>query len=284
MGQMVAQVESSTVLLGGMRAPAVSDGCHPNEARPYPSIPARPTRTRRASLLAELGRRGVFYVVMKALTTRLTLLIWRPKVQGRENIPARGPVILASNHSSFVDSLIIPMVAPRRVAFIAKAEYFETKGIKGWLSKAFFTGIGAIPVRRNDHRAAMDSLDQSLAVINSGGAFVIYPEGTRSLDGRLYRGRVGIGWLALKSGAPIVPVAVQGTRQVLPVGAKIPKIVPVSVTFGEPIYPQKLDLPGEPVAENARARRAVTDAIIVEIQKLSGQEYAGVYNERPAEL
>lgn len=226
----------------------------------------------------------MFYVVVKALTTRLTLLIWRPKVVGRQNIPARGPVILASNHSSFVDSLIIPMVAPRRVAFIAKAEYFETKGIKGRMMKFFFTAVGAIPVRRGDHRAAMDSLDQALSVITSGGAFVIYPEGTRSLDGRLYRGRVGIGWLALKSGAPIVPVAVKGTREVLPVGAKIPKIVPVSVTFGEPIDALKLDLPGEPAAENARARRAVTDAVIEEIQKLSGQEYAGVYNERPAEL
>lgn len=284
MGQMVAQVQSSTALLSPTRAPAVSDGCHPNEARPYPSIPARSTKARKASLLAELGRRGVFYVVVKALTTRLTLLIWRPKVVGRENIPTRGPVILASNHFSFVDSLLIPMVSPRRVCFIAKAEYFETKGFKGRLMKAFFTAIGAIPVRRGDHRAAMDSLDQSLAVINSGGAFVIYPEGTRSLDGRLYRGRVGLGWLALKSGAPIVPVAVTGTREVLPVGAKLPRIVPVTVTFGEPIDPLKLDLPGEPTAENSRARRAVTDAIIEEIQRLSGQEYAGVYNERPAEL
>ena len=149
----------------------------------------------------------MFYVVLKALTTRLTLLIWRPKVEGRENIPSHGPVILASNHLSFVDSLLIPMIAPRRVAFIAKAEYFETKGVKGRMMKAFFTAIGAIPVRRGDHRAAMDSLDQSLAVINSGGAFVIYPEGTRSLDGRLYRAKVGVGWLALKSGAPIVPMA-----------------------------------------------------------------------------
>jgi len=226
----------------------------------------------------------VFYVLVKGLTTRLTLLIWRPKVVGKQNIPARGPVILASNHSSFVDSLLIPMVAPRRVAFIAKSEYFETKGVKGRMMKFFFTAIGAIPVRRGDHRAAMDSLDQSLSVINSGGAFVIYPEGTRSLDGRLYRGRVGIGWLALKSGAPIVPVAVKGTREVLPVGAKLPKIVPVSVIFGEPIDALKLDLPGEPSADNSRARRAVTDAVIEEIQKLSGQEYAGVYNERPAEL
>ncbi len=226
----------------------------------------------------------MFYVVLKSLITRLSLMIWRPKVEGRENIPARGPVILASNHLSFVDSMIIPMVAPRRVVFIAKAEYFESRGVKGLLMKAFFTAIGAIPVRRGDHRAAKDSLDQSLSVINSGGAFVIYPEGTRSLDGRLYRGKVGVGWLALKSGAPIVPVSVEGTERVLPVGAKLPKIVPVRVRFGEPFDASKVEFPGEAVAENSRARRAVTDAVIVEIQKLSGQEYAGVYNERPAEL
>jgi 1-acyl-sn-glycerol-3-phosphate acyltransferase len=226
----------------------------------------------------------VFYVLMKALTTRLTLLIWRPRIEGRENIPMHGPVILAANHLSFVDSMIIPMVAPRRVTFIAKAEYFETRGVKGRLMRAFFTAIGAIPVRRGDHRAAMDSLDQSLSVINSGGVFMIYPEGTRSRDGRLYRARVGIGWLALKSGAPIVPVGVRGTERVLPVGSKLPKVVPVSVIFGEPIDPLKLDLPGEPSAENSRARRAVADAVTEEIQKLSGQEYAGVYNERPAEL
>jgi 1-acyl-sn-glycerol-3-phosphate acyltransferase len=226
----------------------------------------------------------VFYVVLKALVTRLSLLIWRPKVVGRENIPARGPVILASNHLSFVDSMLIPMVAPRRVVFIAKAEYFETRGFKGRLMKSFFAAIGAIPVRRGDHRAAKDSLDQSLAVINSGGAFVIYPEGTRSLDGRLYRAKVGVGWLALKSGAPIVPVGVQGTQKVLPVGSKIPKVVPVTVTFGQPIDASKLEFPGEAVAENSRARRAVADAVIVEIQKLSGQDYAGIYNERPAEL
>ena len=226
----------------------------------------------------------MFYVVLKALTTRLSLLIWRPKVEGRDNIPTRGPVILASNHLSFVDSMLIPMVAPRRVAFIAKAEYFEGKGLKGRFMKAFFTAIGAVPVRRGDHRAAKESLDQSLAVINSGCAFVIYPEGTRSLDGRLYRAKVGVGWLALKSGAPIVPVGVHGTQQVLPVGSKIPKVVPVTVRFGQPIYAAKLEFPGEPVAENSRARRVVADAVQVEIQKLSGQEYAGVYNERPVEL
>jgi 1-acyl-sn-glycerol-3-phosphate acyltransferase len=226
----------------------------------------------------------VFYAVLKAMVTRISLLIWRPKVIGRENIPEHGGVILASNHLSFVDSLLIPIVAPRPVSFLAKSEYFETKGVKGRLMKGFFTSIGAIPVRRGDHRAAKDSLDVSLAVIEGGNAFAIYPEGTRSLDGRLYRARVGVGWLALKSGAPIIPVGLVGTRDMLPKGAKVPRFVPVTVRFGEPIDVAKLDIPGEVSADNARARRIVADAVVAEIQKLTGQEYAGVYNERPAEV
>jgi 1-acyl-sn-glycerol-3-phosphate acyltransferase len=225
----------------------------------------------------------LFYVVLKTLLTRVTLMLWRPRVEGREHIPEHGPVIIAANHLSFIDSMLIPMVATRRVAFIAKAEYFEGKGLKGRMMRAFFTAIGAVPVRRGDHRAAQESLDQSLAVIESGVAFAIYPEGTRSRDGRLYRGRVGVGWLALKSGAPIVPVGLVGTEHVLPVGARLPRIVPVTVRFGEPIDPAKLEFVGPAVAENARARRVVTDRVIEEIALLSGQEFAGVYNERPAE-
>jgi 1-acyl-sn-glycerol-3-phosphate acyltransferase len=226
----------------------------------------------------------VFYVVLKILVTRVSLVIWRPRVEGRENIPTRGPVILASNHLSFVDSMLIPMVAPRRVSFLAKAEYFETTGAKGRMMKAFFTAIGAIAVRRGEHRAAQDSLNQALAVITSGSAFAIYPEGTRSLDGRLYRGKVGVGWLALKSGAPIVPVGIIGTQQLLPVGAKFPRLVKVTVRFGEPIDASKLEFSGEEVAENPKARRAVADEVVAQIQKLTGQEYAGIYNERPAEV
>jgi 1-acyl-sn-glycerol-3-phosphate acyltransferase len=225
----------------------------------------------------------VFYAVLKVLVTRVSLLIYRPIVEGRENIPKYGPVILASNHLSFADSIIIPLVAPRQVAFIAKAEYFETPGFKGGLMKAFFTAIGAVPVRRGDHRAAQEALDTSLAVIESGVAFGIYPEGTRSLDGRLYRGKVGVGWLALNSGAPIVPVGVIDTEKLLPLGRKIPRLVRVTVRFGTPIDAARVGFPGEPVATNARARRAVADAVVTEIQKLSGQEYAGVYNERPSE-
>lgn len=225
----------------------------------------------------------MIYAVLKMLVTQLSLVVYRPHVEGRENIPTTGPVILASNHLSFIDSVLIPVVAPRQVAFIAKAEYFESPGLKGWLMKSFFTAIGSVPVRRGDHRAAQEALDTSLAVIESGTAFGIYPEGTRSLDGRLYRARVGVGWLALKSGAPIIPVGLIDTQKMLPLGAKLPRPHRVTVRFGEPIDASRVVFPGEPVATNARARRAVADAVLTEIQKLSGQDYAGVYNERPSE-
>jgi 1-acyl-sn-glycerol-3-phosphate acyltransferase len=225
----------------------------------------------------------VFYAVLKVLVTRLTLAIWRPKVEGLENLPKTGPVIVASNHLSFIDSILIPMVCPRRVAFLAKEEYWTSPGIKGWFMKGFFTGIEAIPVRRGDHRAAQESLDTALRVLESGVAFGIYPEGTRSRDGRLYRARVGVGWLALKSEAPIVPVGVIGTNVVLPVGAKVPRLKRIVLRFGEPILASEVPFPGEAVAENSRARRAVADAVVAEIGKLSEQEYTGVYNERPPE-
>jgi 1-acyl-sn-glycerol-3-phosphate acyltransferase len=226
----------------------------------------------------------VFYAVLKVLVTRLTLAIWRPKVEGLENLPKTGPVIVASNHLSFIDSLLIPMVCPRRVAFLAKEEYWTTPGFRGRFMKGFFTGIGAIPVRRGDHRAAQESLDTAFAVLESGVAFGIYPEGTRSRDGRLYRARVGVGWLALKSKAPIVPVGVIGTNVVLPVGAKFPRMKKITLRFGEPILAWEVPFPGEAVAENSRARRAVADVVISEIGKLSEQEYTGVYNEKPAEV
>jgi 1-acyl-sn-glycerol-3-phosphate acyltransferase len=225
----------------------------------------------------------VFYAVLKVLVTRLTLAVWRPKVEGLENLPKTGPVIVASNHLSFIDSILIPMVCPRRVAFLAKEEYWTSPGIKGWFMKGFFTGIEAIPVRRGDHRAAQESLDTALRVLESGVAFGIYPEGTRSRDGRLYRARVGVGWLALKSKAPIVPVGVIGTNVVLPVGAKVPRLRRIVLRFGEPILASEVPFPGEAVAENSRARRAVADAVVAEIGKLSEQEYTGVYNERPPE-
>jgi 1-acyl-sn-glycerol-3-phosphate acyltransferase len=207
--------------------------------------------------------------------------IYRPHVEGRENVPRSGGVLFASNHLSFCDSVAIPLVCPRRVSFLAKAEYFEGTGIKGALGRAFFTGTGAVAVPRDAKRGAKAALEVALQVLESGNGFGIYPEGTRSLDGRLYRGRTGVAWLALTARVPVVPVAVVGTDLVQPVGTRIPKLRPRAVVkFGEPLdfsehYERK---------DVARARREVTDEIMDAIQKLSGQEAAGVYNERPAEV
>jgi 1-acyl-sn-glycerol-3-phosphate acyltransferase len=194
-------------------------------------------------------------------------VLFRPVIQGRRHVPVTGPVILAANHLSFLDSMLIPLVAPRPVAFLAKAEYFRP----GRLSRVLFTGLAAVPVERGTHRAAQASLETALGVLAAGGAFGIHPEGSRSRDGRLYRGRTGVGWLALRSGAPVVPVAVLGTDKVQPVGAWLPRPGRVTVRFGAPMRF------GE--GGGAKARRAVTDEIMAAIQELSGQEPAGIYND-----
>ena len=216
---------------------------------------------------------------MNAVLPPLAKVVWRPTVTGLDRVPATGPVILASNHLSFVDSMVIPIVVPRRVAFLAKSDYFEQPGIKGRLAKAWYDGLGALPVDRDDSKAAIASLDTALGVLAGGGAFGIYPEGTRSRDGRLYRGRTGVAQLALTSGAPVIPVGLDGTAEVLPVGSRRPHLVKVTVAFGEPIVVRG-QYDGVPPG---RARREITDRIMAEIQKLTGQEEAGIYNERPPE-
>ena len=219
------------------------------------------------------------YKLLKVVLASLFRAVYRPKVTGIDNIPMRGPVILASNHLSFADSMVIPMIVPRRVAFLAKSDYFTGRGVKGTLSRWWFGGLGMIPVDRDDTRAAQASLDAALSVLASGGAFGIYPEGTRSRDGLLYRGRTGVAWLAMTSGAPVVPVALVGTDKLQPVGSRLPRPAKVSVHFGEPI-----DLAGRYDGVPAgRARREATDAIMAAIQAMSGQESAGRYNERPSE-
>lgn len=223
------------------------------------------------------------YAVLKFLVTRVALTLWRPRIEGLENLPLKGRVIIASNHLSFIDSVLIPLISPRKVSFLAKSEYWTTPGLKGWAMRSFHTSIGSVSVERGEARAAQAALDTALHVVESGVAFGIYPEGTRSLDGRLYRARVGVGWLALKSGAPVVPVGLVGTDKLLPKGAKYPRFTRITVRFGEPIVASEVGFPGEAVAENARARRAVADAVVESIGKLTGQEYTGVYNERPSE-
>jgi len=205
--------------------------------------------------------------------------VWRPRVSGLELVPSTGPVIFASNHLSFADSVVIPTVVPRPVVFLAKSDYFTGTGVRGAISRAWFGGLGMLPVDRDDTKAALDSLEVALRVLSEGGAFGIYPEGTRSRDGRLYRGRTGVAHLALSSGAPVVPVGLRGTERLQPVGSKVPRLVRVDVAFGAPLSFAGRDQ-GVPAG---RARREVTDEIMAAIAGLSGQELAGVYNDRPPE-
>ncbi len=217
----------------------------------------------------------MLYSTTRRAGATLGRLVYRPTIEGVRHVPASGPVLLASNHLSFCDSVVIPLAVPRRVRFPAKAEYFEGRGPKGALSRATFTALGAVPVRRGAGREAVEALDVGLRALKDGEAFAIYPEGTRSRDGRLYRGRTGVAYLALMSGAPVVPVALSGTERIQPVGAKLPRISPIRVRFGAP-----LDFSiGYDHLKPGRARRVVTDEIMSAIHALSGQLLAGKYNE-----
>jgi len=204
----------------------------------------------------------------RAVVTPLARLLWRPRIIGRKNVPRRGAVILASNHRSFIDSPAITLMAPRKVSFLAKQEYFTGTGVRGAVSRAFFGGIGAIGVERGAGAAAQHALDLGLERLEAGEAFAIYPEGTRSLDGRLYKGRTGVAWLALT-----------GTEDVQPVGSRVPKLARVTIEFGEP-----MDLSGFGEASSGRARRHATDAVMTAIQQLSGQEPANAYNNPPSTI
>ncbi|BCJ73384.1 1-acyl-sn-glycerol-3-phosphate acyltransferase [Catellatospora sp. IY07-71] len=210
----------------------------------------------------------------RMVLTPISRLAFRPVVEGREHVPPDGPLILAANHLSFLDSFIIPLMTPRRVAFLAKAEYFTGTGLKGRLTRSLLTGLDAIPVQRGGHRTAQESLELALDVLQHGGAFGIHPEGSRSRDGRLYRGRTGVAWLALASGAPVVPVAVLGTDRIQPVGARLPRPGRITVRFGAPL---RFEQP--PGISVGRARRQVTDDIMAAIQHLSGQQPAEAFND-----
>jgi len=219
----------------------------------------------------------MIYRVSKALLKPLTHTLYRPTIRGADNVPPVGGVILASNHLSFIDSFAIPLAAPRRVSFLAKSDYFTGTGVGGAVRRELFRSIGAIPVDRRSSRAAQESLAAALSVLEAGDAFGIYPEGTRSRDGRLYKGHTGVAWLALTARVPVVPVALAGTDRIQPIGAKFPRLASVSVTFGSPIdFTQ--EYAGVPAA---RARREVTERVMDAIAALSGQECVDTYNELP---
>jgi 1-acyl-sn-glycerol-3-phosphate acyltransferase len=198
--------------------------------------------------------------------------IGRPKVVGKENVPATGSAILASNHLSFIDSMYLPLVIDRPVVFPAKAEYFAAKGVIGRLFAAYLRSTNQLEMNREGARAAQATLEAALELLRAGELFGFYPEGTRSPDGRLYRGRSGLGWLALHSGAPVIPVAMMGTRKMLPPGAPVPRPTRIEIRFGKRL--EFGHLAGEPPA---RARRAVADEVMHAIRELSGQEYVHQY-------
>ncbi|MGA9748352.1 MAG: lysophospholipid acyltransferase family protein [Nocardioides sp.] len=216
----------------------------------------------------------MFYWLLKwVLVGPLLKLIFRPHTEGAEHIPDEGAAILASNHLSYADWLFMPLTLGRRVTFVAKAEYFTTPGVKGWFQKKFFSGAGQVPIDRSGASAAEGALNSAKKILTTGGLFGIYPEGTRSHDGKLYRGKTGVARLALETKVPVIPVAVVGTDVVAPPGKKFGAVVRPVVRFGKP-----LDFSRYEGLENDRfILRSITDEIMYEIMRLSGQEYVDLY-------
>jgi 1-acyl-sn-glycerol-3-phosphate acyltransferase len=207
--------------------------------------------------------------------------IWRPKVTGAEHVPASGGAILAANHQSVVDSIFLPLMLDRPVTFSAKAEYFTASGPAARLWAAYLKATNQLQMDRDGPRAAQDTLEAALVLLRAGNLFGIYPEGTRSPDGRLYRGRPGVGYLALKSGLPVIPVAILGTRRVLPPGRVVPRPGRIEVRIGAPLQFAPELIAGPP----GKARRLIAEQVISAIQKLSGQEYVHMFaSDRKAEL
>jgi 1-acyl-sn-glycerol-3-phosphate acyltransferase len=208
----------------------------------------------------------VLYRTAKIIGVPTARLLWRAKIEGREHLPTAGPAILASNHLSVLDSFFLPALITRPVRFVAKNEYFTGNR----LTAMWMRNTGTMPIERGDASAAQAMLDAAVRVLEAGELFGIYPEGTRSPDGRLYRGKIGVAWLALTTGAPVIPVAMLGTDKVLPPGASVPRLSRIGVRLGEP-----MTFSGE--ATKARDRREVTDQVMAAIQRLSGQEYVAKY-------
>ena len=215
----------------------------------------------------------MFYWIIKSLLAPFLHLGFRPWVQGLENVPDEGGALLASNHLSFSDSVFLPLVVPRRVTFLAKSEYFFTRGVKGRAKALFFRGIGYLPVERTGGKASAVALDAGLALLRNGELLGIYPEGTRSPDARLFRGKTGVARMALEAGVPVIPVAMIDTEKLQPPGKVMPKFVRPGVIIGEP-----LDFSRYAGMDTDRfVLRSVTDEIMYAIMKLSGQEYVDEY-------
>jgi 1-acyl-sn-glycerol-3-phosphate acyltransferase len=215
----------------------------------------------------------VFYWVVKMILTPVLRTLFRPWVEGAEHIPADGAAIFASNHLSFSDSIFLPLVVPRKITFLAKADYFTGKGVKGRLTAGFFSGVGQVPIDRSGGAASEAALRTAKRILSEGNLLGLYPEGTRSPDGRLYRGKTGIARMALEAGVPVIPVAMINTDVVQPTGKKIPNLGRVGVRIGKP-----LDFSRYAGMEGDRfVLRSITDEIMYELMLLSGQEYVDQY-------
>jgi 1-acyl-sn-glycerol-3-phosphate acyltransferase len=218
----------------------------------------------------------LYWLLKRVLLGPILLAVYRPWVEGAENVPAHGPAIIAGNHLTVVDSLFMPLVIERRVTFLAKSDYFTDRGVKGWLKRIFFGGTGNVPIDRSGGKASEAALRTGLKILERGDLLGIYPEGTRSPDGRLYRGRTGVARMALEARAPVIPIAMIGTFEMQPPGRIIPKVRRPGVRFGKP-----LDFSRYYGMESDRyVLRAVTDEIMYALMQLSGQEYIDIYATR----
>ena len=216
---------------------------------------------------------AVAYWVIKTILGPVLRSIFRPWVRGLENVPSAGGAILASNHLSFSDSIFMPLMVKRRVTFLAKSEYFTGTGVKGRVKAMFFRGMGQLPVDRSGGKASEAALTSGLRVLRRGELLGIYPEGTRSPDARLYRGKTGIARMALESRLPVIPIAMIGTEKVQPIGKKLPNIHRVGIIIGKPLDFSRYD----GLADDRHVLRSVTDEIMYELMRLSGQEYVDEY-------
>lgn len=216
----------------------------------------------------------MFYWVVKAILGPVLAVLWQPRAEGVENVPRQGPAILVGNHLSFSDHFFGPLPLPRKITFLAKSDYFTGKGVKGLFTRLFFTGVGQLPIDRSGGKASEAALRTALRVLNQNKLLGIYPEGTRSPDGKLYRGKTGVARMILESQAPVIPMAMINVDKIMPPGRTIPKLgVRPKVVFGKPLdFSRYYGMEKDP-----KILRAVTDELMYALMELSGQEYVDRY-------
>lgn len=222
----------------------------------------------------------LYWLMKHVLVGPWLRLIYRPRVEGLENVPDEGPAILASNHLSFSDSIFLPLVVPRHITFLAKSDYFTGRGLRGKLTAWFFRSVGQMPVDRSGGRASEAAINTGVRVLGQGHLLGIYPEGTRSPDGKLYRGRTGVARMALEANVPVIPVAMIDTEKVQPPGRVIPRFGRIGIRIGAPLdFSRYLGM-----ADDRFILRSITDELMYELMELSGYEYVDIYATRAKEL